>query len=50
MKADSIPAREDGGDGYPRSRHRCYTCTGWKYYRDCTQYYATAETVEAAVF
>jgi hypothetical protein len=50
MKADSIPAREDGGDGYPRNRHRRYTCTGWKYYRDCTQHYATAETVEAAVF
>ena len=50
MKADSVPARADAGDGYKRRRYRRYTCTGWKQNRDCSMHYIRAELVEQAVF
>jgi site-specific DNA recombinase len=50
MKADSVPARDDAGDGYRRRRYRRYTCTGWKQNRDCSLHYIRAELVEQAVF
>jgi hypothetical protein len=50
MKADSVPARSDAGDGYKRRRYRRYTCTGWKQNRDCSMDFLRAELVEQAVF
>jgi DNA invertase Pin-like site-specific DNA recombinase len=50
MKADSVRARADAGDGYQRRRYRRYTCTGWKQNRDCSMHFLRAELVEQAVF
>lgn len=50
MAGDSIPAREDAGDGYGRARYRRYVCTRWKNKRDCAMHYVPADRVEAAVF
>jgi site-specific DNA recombinase len=50
MKADSVPPRNDAGDGYRRRRYRRYTCTGWKQNRDCAMHYLRADVVEEAVY
>lgn len=51
LSGNTIPARKDAGDGYPRARYRRYTCTRWKNRRGpCSLRHVPADAIEAAVF